>query len=260
MIDKEKIKRLLAVAEQQDQIKLKILHDAVVQCTKDYHALPTSANLTNWQKAESALDAYCAELSGQHFAEAKTIKNALAVVDYLAGQGWKVKKSAVYKHHKEGKIRAQQDGTFRVSDVERYAETFLRRRDGSETGKLEKLQQERLQAELRKTVAQAEHWENRARAASGIFIAKDQHERDLARRAALFRTDLDTFVRSEAPEIVAQTGGDAARIPELVTWMLGRIDLFLARYTEERSFEVPLLPTAGTPEEDLDEDDEGGDE
>lgn len=254
-MDQEKIKRLLDVADQQDQIKLKVLHNAVIKCLKDYQADSTSAHLNDWQKAEGALEAFVVDLWGKHFQDEKALQNILAVVDYLSGQGWKVHKSAVYNHKKEGKIRPQPDGTFRISDVERYAETYLRRKDGTESGKLDKLQQQKLEAEIKRTEAQAEHWVNRSRASSGAFIPKEHHERDLARRAAVFRSDLETFARSEASEIVSLVAGDAGKIPELVTWILGRFDGFLANYAEEREFRVPLLPAEKDP--DADSDDEG---
>lgn len=241
-MDQEKVKRLLDVADQQDQIKLKVLHNAVVKCIKDYQTESTSARLNDWQKAEGALETCVMELWGKHFQDEQALSNILAVVDHLSAQGWKVKKSAVYNHRKEGKIRPQPDGSFRLADVERYAETYLKRKDGSESGKLDKLQQEKLVAEVKMIEARTEHWVNKARASSGSFIPKEQHERDLARRAAVFRSDLETFARSEASEIVSLIGGDAGKIPELVTWLLGRFDGFLASYAEEREFTVPLLP------------------
>ncbi len=260
-MDQEKIKRLLDVADQQDQIKLKVLHNAVVKCIKDYQTESTSARLNDWQKAEGALEAFVTELCGKHFQDEDTLSNILAVVDHLSAQGWKVKKSAVYNHRKEGKIRPQPDGSFRIVDVERYAETYLRRKDGSESGKLDKLQQEKLVAEIEKTKAQTEHWVNRARASSTAFIPKERHERDLARRAAVFRSDLETFARSEASDIVSLVVGDAGKIPELVGWLLGRFDVFLASYSEEREFTVPLLPAEkdNAPDRDGDEE-EGSDE
>ena len=199
------------------------------------------------------------ELQGKHFRDRdeKTLANTMAVVDHLAAQGWKVKKSSVYNHRKEGKIRPQPDGSFRIADVERYAETYLKRKDGSESGKLDKLQQEKLVAEIKKTSAQAEHWQNKARESSGKFILKEQHERDLTRRAAIFRNDLETFASAEACGIVSLVAGDAGKIPELVAWMLGHFDDFLANYAEERTFTVPLPPVeTDIDHEDKDEDDD----
>ena len=241
-MDQEKIKKLLDVADQQDQIKLKVLHNAVVKCIKDYQTESTSARLNDWQKAEGALEAFVVELWAKHFQDEKTLANILAVVDHLSAQGWKVKKSAVYNHRKEGKIRPQPDGTFRIADVERYAETYLRRKDGGNSGKLDKLQQEKLVAETEKMKAQARHWSMKAEIQSAAYVPKELFEAELAKRAAVFRNDLETFARAEAAEIVNRSTGDPGTIPDLIEWMLSRIEAFVARYSEEQEFKVPLPP------------------
>lgn len=255
-MDQEKIKRLLDVADQQDQIKLKVLHNAVIKCLKDYQADSTSAHLNDWQKAETALETFVIDLWGKHFEGERSLLNILAVVDHLSAQGWKVRKSAVYNHKKEGKIRPQSDGTFRISDVDRYAETYLKRKDGSESGKLEKLQQERLIAETDKIKAQARHWTMKAETFSGAYVPKELFESELAKRAAIFRNDLETFARAEAGGIVSLSGGDSGKIPDMIEFILGRIEAFLARYSEEREFKVPLPPADAEDDKEEEAEDE----
>lgn len=196
------------------------------------------------------------EADKEYSKEEKTLPHVMAVVDHLAAQGWKVKKSAVYNHRKEGKLHPQDDGSFRITDAERYAERYLKRKDGSESPKLENLQKKRLIAEISKTEAQAEHWANKAKASSGSFVPKEYHERDLARRAAVFRSDLETFARSEAPDIVNLFGGDAGKIPELVSWLLERFAGFLAAYAEEREFTIPLLSSIKEDSPDVNNEDD----
>jgi len=185
-----------------------------------------------------------------------SLQNVLAVVDYLSAQGWKVKKSAVYNHRKEGKLRLQPDGSFRIADVERYAAAYLRRKDGSESGKLDKLQQEKLIAEIDKTKAQARHWTMKAETFSGAYVPKELFEAELARRAAIFRNDLETFARAETGGIVSLAAGDAGKIPDVIDWILGRVEAFLARYSEEREFKVPLPPPDSDARTEDDEDEE----
>ena len=57
-MDQEKIKTLIEAAGQEDQIKLKVLHNAVIKCIQDYRTESTSSRLNDWQKAETALDAF----------------------------------------------------------------------------------------------------------------------------------------------------------------------------------------------------------
>jgi hypothetical protein len=256
-MDQEKIKRLLDVAGSEDQIKLKVLHNAVVKCIKDYQAESTSARLNDWQKAEGALEAFIAELSAAHLQDSSnTLPNVPAIVEYLDARGWKAGTSTIYKHQKEGKIRPQQDGTFRIADCDKYAATYLKHKDGTGSMKLDTLQQEKLQAEIAKTKAQAEHWEIKAKASSGAYVPKELFERELARRAAVFRNDLENFARSEADGIVAAVEGDPSKVPDLIEYLLGRVEEFLDRYSREREFTVPLPPVSDDEESDHDEDED----
>jgi len=130
-MDHNKLKKLLEVATPEDQIKLKVLHNAVINCIREYKGDSTSSKLKDWKSAEGALDAFIDTLWSEHFDESgDTLPNLLAVVEYLAARGWKIKKTAAYQHRKEGKIRPQKNGSFRIGDVEKYATVFLKRLDG----------------------------------------------------------------------------------------------------------------------------------
>jgi len=188
-----------------------------------------------------------------------TFPNILAVVEYLKAGGWKIAKSMAYQHRNDGKIRPQEDGLFHIKDVVKYAKTFLRRLDGAKMDALDTIQQEKLRGEVDKLQAQAEHWQIRTKALAGAYVDKEAFERELAKRAAIFRNDMETFCRSQAADIIAASGGDPAKAPDLIQYLLERTEEFFARYSEEKEFRVPLPP----PDMDVepgDEDDEGEDE
>ena len=185
------------------------------------------------------------------------LPNALAVADYLTAQGWKAGKSTIYNHQKEGKLRPQQDGTFRISDVEKYAASFLKRLDGGQNGNLDKLQQSKLAADTRKSLAQAEHWEKKTQVFTGEYVPKDFFERELAKRAGVFRSDLEGFTRGEAAGIIHLVDGDTGKVPDLINYLLGKVDDFLDRYTEEKEFEIP--PAVAADIEMRDEEEEEND-
>lgn len=257
-MDQERIKRLLEVVDPQDQIKLKVLHNAVVKCIKDYQAESTSPRLNDWQKAEAALEGFVAELWAQHFTQERTLPNLLAVVNYLSSQGWKIKKSTAYLHQKAGKIHPQADGSYRVADADKYASLFLQRTDGASSPGNDRLMEQKLQAEYEKLQAQAKHWRIRTAALEGHYVERDAFERELARRAAIFRNDLETFARSRAADVIALVSGDEGKVSDLIEYMLERLEEVLARYAEEREFTVPLpAPELSAP---LDEDDDEEDE
>jgi hypothetical protein len=112
-MDQDKFSKLLEVSDSSTQLKLRVLHNAIIQCMRDYQTDRSRAKLNDWKAAEKTLEEFIDSLWKQHFQEdeekpeeqPETLPNLLAVVDYLGKQGWSIKKSAVYKHQKEGKIR-----------------------------------------------------------------------------------------------------------------------------------------------------------
>jgi hypothetical protein len=261
-MDQKKLKRLLEVAASDDQVKLKVLHNAVINCIRDYKDESTSAKLKDWRSAEAALDTFIDDLWEEHFNEGgETLPNLLAVVTYLDTHGWKIKKSAAYKHQKEGKIRPQKNGAFRIVDIEKYAAAFLKRTDSGkkQSDILESMQEERMRAEVDKIKAQARHWDLREKIAAGKYVDKDTFERELTRRAAVFKNDIESFIRSQAGEIITQTAGDPERAPDLIEYLLDRTADWLDRYSGDKEFTVPLpTMTSADEENDQNEEDEEG--
>lgn len=166
-----------------------------------------------------------------------TLPNPKAITAYLKEAGYKVSQSTVYKHRDEGRIPAQKDGSFMVTDVDRYASMHLKRLDGStasEDG--EQLQREKLEAETRKAKAQAKHWEMKTLVESGQYIDRDLFNGGLAARAAIFRNDLETFFRAQAGEMIKRVDGDTAKNPDLIDFCLERMEVFLGRYAEPKKW------------------------
>lgn len=259
MIDSDKIKKLIELADPQDQVKLQVLKNATLTRLRDYQTDSTAARLNDWQKAEGALDAFARELWARHFETERSLPNILAVVEYLNLQGWKIAKSAGYKHQKAGMLRTSPDGTFKISDVERYAGAYLKRKDGSGSEKQDDLQQDRQLAEIRKMKADADISEIKRNNMAGAYIPKERFEYELSRRAAVLKNDLQTFAASEASEIVGRVAGDASRIPDLIEYLLGRVEDFLARYAEEERTRIPA-PAAAMKGEKMETDDQEDDE
>ncbi len=171
-----------------------------------------------------------------------TLKNIPEVVTYLKDAGWKVTKSTVYRHRDQGRIGPQPNGLYLMVDVERYAHDFLKRADvsgGSRSKVVQVEQREKKAAEARKVSAQADHWEIKTKILRGEYVERAVFERALARRAAVFKSDIENFIRNYAGEMIALVGGDATRAPDLIESWLEKSEQWLARYAEEREFELP---------------------
>ncbi len=165
------------------------------------------------------------------------LKNIPAVIAYLDEQGWKISKSAAYKHKTEGKLRPGKDGEFTIAAVEKYADRWLQRKDGS-TADNDELQKERAQAELEKIRAQALHWDTKTKIELGQYVPKEGWERELAARASVFRSDMENFIRSEAAAIIRLVGGDQDKAPDLIDYYLRQVESWLDRYSQEKTWKA----------------------
>ena len=172
-------------------------------------------------------------------AQPEIFDNLYAVLIYLQRKGYKIQKSAIYKHKTIGKIRPNKEGKYLLADVEKYAQG-LELADGSSSRAkvLDKAHKERVDAETRERNARALDWELRAGTRQGKLVPREMFENELAARAAIFRTDGENFFRGHAPAIVAIVGGDATKTPELIDLCLNALEQWLSRYLQREEFKV----------------------
>jgi hypothetical protein len=97
---------------------------------------------------------YKMETSGITKTDEMTFSNALAVLDWLKNDGWKISRAAIYLHIKEGKLHSGKDGRYLLRAVKRYARLYLRRIDGSVKA-VEGAMERKIAAEARRMEAAA---------------------------------------------------------------------------------------------------------
>ncbi|MFH1033815.1 MAG: hypothetical protein V1806_04855 [Pseudomonadota bacterium] len=167
-----------------------------------------------------------------------TFKGPNAVAAHLREEGWKVGKSAIYNHVKEGKLRPRADGLFDETAVLRYAQKHLKRADGSGSENLEALQAKKVRAEITRAEVQAAKMQLQQDILEGKFITRVEHERDLATRARLLKSDLFAWGRLYVEELVQTVNGDPARAPEALAFTERHIEDWLNRYASQGQIQL----------------------
>jgi uncharacterized coiled-coil protein SlyX len=224
-----------------------LLFNALATTRKAYRDDPTSSRKRDWDTAEEALKRFAANLDGDRF-------GSLAhVLEYLQEQGWKIQKTALYRHHQEGKIRPESDGSFQKKDVDRYAKTFLKQQatgkrvndqlDEMQRRKLD-LERENLELEIkRKTLAY--HKEQ------GLYIPRDRMEMELAGRAAMLESTIKHSFQAHAGDYIHEVDGDIKKAANLINLMTLHLNESINRYATMKEFEFILdLSDEEAPEEE----------
>ena len=172
----------------------------------------------------------------------KVLPNLLRVTEYLQAQGFKVKKSAVYKHAAAGLIPRATDGSYSSDGVDTYAAAHLKRLDGAPATPaataMQTISEQSAQAELRRRQAQADLLEQKAAILSGSFISLATHEQEITARAARLWADFQNFVHADLPAIIDLVKGDPVHTPEMIEYVLASGARWFARYDSPEEFVV----------------------
>jgi len=233
MIKTETIKQALEIATPEEQMRIRLLNQAVAENLQAYKSKYSTANLNAWRSAEKELTDYVEKLfMGQEdTAPLVYLANLNKVLLHLKSKLWKVSSTTLYNHRKKLFIKPDEKGRYLVSDVDLYAEQYLKRLDGRAGESESKDIKDKRQAEIRKAKAQAKHWEIKAKIAAGLYVPRENFERELASRASVFKSDLLSFCRSMAPDIIHLVKGDDDLAPDLIDYMTEQTLVHLDRYS-----------------------------
>ncbi len=154
------------------------------------------------------------------------------VLDYLKSAGWRVTRTSLYRHQGEGKIRPGDDGEYHVKDVDRYAKTWLKRKETGRRAKdaLESLQTQKLEKENRRLDLENEIKEMERDKKRGMLIARELIELELAGRAGVLEAGLRHWIQSKAFNWVRIVDGDPHKVADLISLMLSDLDEHLNSY------------------------------
>jgi len=166
------------------------------------------------------------------------LESPLEVTSYLKAAGWKVSKSTLYQHVKQGKLRPDADGRFPVKAVQKYAASFLTLEETRQKVADEDLQRKKLIAEISRIQEQTKRERIKRLAEEGRYVPRDQFEMELAARASVIDTLRRNSIMTGAAERVALVGGDTSRIPDLIAFDLAQHDDEMNQFATTIEFHV----------------------
>ncbi len=235
---KDDLEKLIADKPQEAKINATLLFNNRQKARVKLSEESSSTNLRNYQAAEAALMDYAVSIG---YGETEdTLENVAAVLQFLESAGWKVTKTSLYRHQKEGKILPDKDGHYAKKSVDKYARTFLKQ---TATGKrLTEATDDLQRRKLEKEVARLDLGLKRDQFAfdkdRGLFIPRDQMEIELATRAGILVAGLKHWVQSHAADWIAAVSGDVKRVGELINTMNRDVDEHINNYAGSKEYEV----------------------
>lgn len=172
-------------------------------------------------------------------------KNRSAVAKWLAENGYKVKKSKVYKDVDAGLLKMELDGTITIESVRRYighpeagiseqiktAETGQDREVREYHRKTASAKAEKIELEVQKLRREMEVEE-------GKWIPRENLELEMAGRAAVLDQGLRNLIQIRVDHWINLVNGDQARSGELRAAMFDELDALMNSYVSTDTFQV----------------------
>lgn len=211
-MDKSRIERLIASCAPDEKTRLTTLYNGSVKALRAYQEASTASALRDWEAAEAALEKAAAEAEGRGAAGgAPAYRNRIEALAALQAEGWKVKKSKIYKDCKDGLLVVQADGTVRQSDLHSYVYRAGLEKAVAVGGEIERDQAEKVRLENKKLKAQIEKlvWERERDQKK--YLLKEAVRTEQALKVAVVESRLKHFGRARAAEIIAAVGGDTGK-------------------------------------------------
>jgi hypothetical protein len=237
----DRFEKLLEIATEQEQIELKVLHNALIETVKAYKSNPSASNKKNWDAARIGLDEIIERYWSKYFQEEPAFKDRSEAVKYLQEQGYKVKKSKVYADAKKGLLRVQHDGRVLKVDLKAYAISTLDKVNKQDEALAEQRTVTKVEKQIEKTDAQIDRLRFDLEREMGKYIPKGDFEMEIAARAAVLDIGIRHWIQSFVEELIYICGGDPKAAGEIIEKGNETLDKLMNDFASTKKFQVIIL-------------------
>ncbi|WP_027185162.1 hypothetical protein [Desulfovibrio inopinatus] len=231
--------RVAELAKKSAETDLAVLLHVKEHAKRTMKNNPTKDNVDAFEKARLAVERKMAKDDKT----AGRFLNLSQVHEWLQENGWKCSTRTLYKHKREGKLKADKSGVFPLKAVKKYAKDFLKR---SESGlrvadEQSDLQREKVSREIKKLEVQTAKERFQLDVLQGKFLPRDDVEAELCGRLIMLETALRNLIRDKGAEWVFMVGGDGMKVQELQRTMHADVDAMFNGLASMREFAVEIV-------------------
>jgi len=234
----DQIDRIEKRCDPSELVEVRLLRKGLAQCQKTYNQDPTATAKRNWDAAREGLSAVIERLEGKYFARDEVLKNRLAVVKYLAGQGYKAKRQKVYDDARAGLLKIQPDGSVRVNDVVAYIALAGLKRVKTAEGELDDLHKKEKQLQIECLEVKRDRETFNLEKDQGAYIAREDHEVQMAALAGLMEQTVRQALRFVLEDTILMAGGSTKKLQTCLDAANRRLDESYNALVAEGEFQV----------------------
>lgn len=249
MMDQAHMERILPRCTETERAELSTKYNAYIRWLKAYQADSSRTNLTELDAAKRSLAATTKEIEARlddAAAEAESLPNLKAAIDYLKSDGWKIAKSKLYADAKAGLIKVNADGTVTKADTLAYAAKCLKKTSGAgQSGRDSKIYEERTNEETALTRIRRAKLEFEFDRDRGLYILKSDARAEIAIKIAALEAGIKHFFRTFAADWIHRVGGDPKHARMAIDWFNAEVDHLLDEFGRMEEIDVIVVKDPG---------------
>lgn len=218
----KKIDKILEKAAADEKEELEILQVAVRDTRKAYQEGATERNKRNWDAARNGLNDLIDRLWEKYFNRQPAFKTRMEALKWLQEEGYKIKKSKLYKDADIGILPLQADGSVVASDVRAYAATLNKIK--SRPGELDPDYKTKSKKESKKLDVQIQKMQFDLDRERGKYLLKSDVRTETAVKIAALEAGLKHFIAINAVDWIYAVGGRAEKRRVLINLFNAGLD------------------------------------
>lgn len=171
--------------------------------------------------------------------DARSFEDVNAVLAYIKDQGRKLGRTKLFEDIRNGRLRRQSDGSFRLRHVTDYMASLpWAATPTTLADKAADRQSRKEEADIRRLLAAARREEFQLTVLQGKYIEKSLIHAELAVRAVALRDGLKNAAETRAQELIELVHGDPRYTAGLLEFMGRMFDECMGDYARPLTFEV----------------------
>ncbi|HEA67788.1 MAG TPA: hypothetical protein ENI07_13340 [Desulfobacterales bacterium] len=164
--------------------------------------------------------------------------NRQEALKQLERQGYKIKKSKLYKDAKDGLLKLQPDGKVLEKDLDRYARLARLDKPAARSGvNIDDVLADTANATLKKLQEQIKDLELKNEVATGQYVEKALVDMEMASHIAVINAGFDQVISESLPEVIDAVNGDSTKLAEAMELVANKKAEMMNRLSEMK-FEV----------------------
>jgi hypothetical protein len=231
-----------SIASEYEHSQLDIIMKAEIDCMKAYQAENKSSLLNDWTAARTAKDRLISELEKKYSDAPPAYKTLKDAHEFLVDQGYKCKKSKIYKDKDAGKIRLQPDGSVLESEIFAYMSGLKKVRGSGNGGELDNLHIEKAKAELQKTLTAEERLRFDLDKERGKYLLRDDVIREIILKIAAIEAGVKHLIRINAVDYIQKVGGHPEKSAMFIELLESELDELWTGFCEFDELNIIVRP------------------